>query len=270
MGIEEKYAELLERIGAMGSALVAFSGGVDSGFLLYAAKEALGPRVLGVSFEGLQFPSRESEEAHSAARRMGVPVRFLDADLTSLQAFRANTPDRCYHCKKALFSRLLEIAKGEGLAFVLDGRNADDEKDFRPGKRASAELGVKAPLAEVGFTKDEIRALSREKGLPGGDLPSLACLATRIPYGEEITRERLVRIDGAEEYLLSLGLGAVRVRDHGALARIEVSREDTGLFLDESFRRRAVSGLKERGYSWVALDLEGYRTGAMNEVLGEH
>ena len=251
MGIEEKYAELLKRIHAMGSALVAFSGGVDSGFLLYAAKEALGPRVLGVSFEGPQFPSRESREAHSAARRMGVPVRFLDEDLTSLPAFRANTPNRCYHCKKALFSRLLEIAKGEGLAFVLEGRNADDEEDFRPGKRASAELGVSAPLAEAGFTKEEIRALSREKGLPGGDLPSLACLATRIPYGEEITRERLARIDGAEEHLLSLGLGAVRVRDHGVLARIEVA------------------GLKERGYAWVALDLEGYRTGAMNEVIGE-
>jgi len=266
--MDEKYQRLLSELRALDGVVVAFSGGVDSTFLLAAASRALGERVLAVTGESASVPERELAEAVELAARIGarhrvVPTRELDDP-----GYRPNPPDRCYHCKRLLFGQLREVADLEGLAVVVEGSNADDCGDYRPGSLAATEIGVRSPLAEVGLTKQEIRELSRELGLPTWDKPAMACLASRIPYGDEITVERLGRVERAEGALRDLGIRQLRVRDHGDVARIEVPVEELSSLMDSRKRREVVEAVRRAGYRYVALDLEGYRTGAMNESLG--
>lgn len=247
--------------------LVAFSGGVDSTLLLFAAHEALGDRAVAAIGLSPTYPAREHAQALETAERIGVTVLTVETHEMEDPRYRDNPPDRCYHCKRALFSTLLALARERGLEAVLEGSNADDASDHRPGMQAADDLGVRRPLLEVGLTKEEIRQLARDRGLSVWNKPSLACLASRIPYGSAISEQRLNRIDRAEEVIRAHGIQQVRVRDHGEIARIEVAPEEIALLLKEEVRTVVVRALKESGYRYVSIDLEGYRTGAMNEVL---
>ena len=268
MDIHEKYESLKAELGALGSAAVAYSSGVDSTLLLWAAVEALGrERVLAVTATSRAFPRRERDEAAEFCRDRGIRQAEVNFDALSVAGFRNNPPDRCYHCKRALFSLFLEAAARAGAAALLEGSNADDEGDYRPGMRAVAELGVRSPLRSVGLTKDEIRRLSRELGLPTWDKPSYACLASRVAYGEPITAEKLERVERAEQFLMELGLRQVRVRIHGNLARIELLPVDIAPFMAGDAWTQARDRLKALGFDYVALDLTGYRTGSMNAAL---
>ena len=249
------------------SALVAFSGGVDSSLLLNSAIAVLGRKmVLAVTFESPLNPQRELEDAARLAADLKVAHRVIAIDPCSDAGFTANQPERCYICKKLLFSSLLEIAENEGFNAVLEGSNADDPDDYRPGLRAVKELGVCSPLLEAGLGKAEIRFLSRQAGLPTWDKPSAACLASRIPYGEEITPEKLKQVAAAEIILREMGIeGNLRVRRHGSLARIEI---DESAFKDVIARRREIEEkLRETGFSYVALDLSGFRSGSLNKSI---
>ena len=261
----------LERLRALlretRGAVVAFSAGVDSTFLLKVAHEELGERVVAVTVRSHVFPKRELDEAMAFCRAEGVRHEILDIDELDIPGFAENPPDRCYLCKKTLFERLLAFAGDNGLASVLEGSNVDDDGDYRPGRRAIRELGISSPLREVGLTKNEIRALSRQMGLPTADKPSFACLASRFPYGERITAAGLERVENAEQWLLDAGLGLtqLRVRSHGDMARIEVPPDAIPRLAASADEIAAV--LKGFGFKYVALDLLGYRTGSMNETL---
>ena len=245
--------------------VLAFSGGVDSTFLLAVLSKDPGRKVIAVTALSPTHPQQEQEAARRLARRFSVEHLEITGGEIHLEGFRTNPPDRCYHCKKHLFSKIDEIRRQEGHEVVLDGSNVDDLSDFRPGLRALKELGVRSPLQEAGLGKAEIRALSQEMGLRTWNKPSLACLASRIPYGMEITEEALTRIDRCEAFLLERVQGSVRVRYHGNLARIEVaSPAFPGLL---THREAIVEFFKQQGFAYVTLDLEGYRTGSMNEVL---
>ena len=269
MAMTEKLAHLKELLREMDGAVVAFSSGVDSTFLLRVAHEVLGERVIAATIRSQTFPKRELDEAVSFCRAEGVRHEVSDSEELDIPGFVENPPDRCYHCKRELFSRLLAFAHANGLAAVLEGSNVDDDGDYRPGRRAIKELGVRSPLHEVGLLKAEIRALSREMGLPTSDKPSFACLASRFPYGERITAEALERVERAEQWLLDAGLGLkqLRVRSHGDLARIEVPSDAIPRLAARA--EEIAAALKELGFSYVALDLQGYRTGSMNETLKE-
>jgi uncharacterized protein len=266
--IETKYQQVVGRLRAYRGVLVAFSGGVDSSLLLAAAREALGDAVLAVTARSALQPAREVGEAREVAAFLGARHRVLDTDPLANAELRANLPNRCYLCKRDLLAGLHRIAREEGLEAVVEGSNRDDLEDFRPGARAVRELEVRSPLAEAGLTKPEIYALARARGLPSRDRPPLACLASRVAYGLPLTAERLARIDAAEETLRALGLTQLRVRDHDTVARIEVPAAELARLVRPDVRAGLVERLKALGYSYVALDLEGYRSGAMNEALG--
>ena len=269
MAMTEKLAHLKELLREMDGAVVAFSSGVDSTFLLRVAHEVLGTRVIAATIRSHTFPRRELDEAVAFCRAEGVRHEVIDSEELDIPGFAENPPDRCYHCKRELFSRLLAFAHANGLAAVLEGSNLDDDGDYRPGRRAIKELGIRSPLHEAGLTKAEIRALSREMGLHTSDKPSFACLASRFPYGERITAVALERVERAEQWLLDAGLGLkqLRVRSHGDLARIEVPSDAIPRLAARA--AEVAAALKELGFSYVALDLLGYRTGSMNETLKE-
>ncbi len=264
----DKRQRLYDILREMGGVVVGFSGGVDSSYLFAAAVEVLGDRALGVTACSETFPERERREAEALARRLGGRHRLVASEELDVPGFAENPRNRCYFCKKELFARLWEVAREEGLPHVADGSNVDDRGDYRPGRQAARELGVRSPLDEAGLTKDDIRALSKEMGLPTWDKPAFACLSSRFPYGTPITREKVSQVGRAEDALWRLGLRVLRVRHHGDVARLELGPEEFERVVN-GLRDEVVRAVKGAGYTYVALDLQGYRTGAMNETLSD-
>lgn len=267
MTIHDKYRVLQENLKALGSVAVAFSSGVDSTFLLKAAQEALGDKVIAVTASSCSFPKRELEEAKAFCEKNGICQIIVESEELDIDGFRQNPKNRCYLCKHELFEKIWEIAKENGMNAVAEGSNMDDNGDYRPGLQAVAELGVTSPLRHCGLTKEEIRILSRNLGLPTWDKQSFACLSSRFVYGEEITRDKLSMVDKAEQLLLDLGFHQVRVRIHGMMARIEVEPGEFSKVLEN--REKITKEFKTYGFTYVTMDLTGYRTGSMNETLGE-
>lgn len=262
-----KFDELKRVIAELGSVAVALSGGVDSSLLLRVCHDVLGDRVVAFTARAEIFPEFELREAQQLAESLCVRQIVLDVNALEIEAIRTNPPDRCYHCKKHIFTRFREAARDLGIGNVADGANADDADDFRPGAQAARELNVRSPLKETGLSKAEIRQLSRHLGLPTWDKPSYACFASRFPYGQVITREALKKVAEAEAFLRGLGLRQCRVRHHGPVARIEAPPDEIPRLAEPQTRARITTRLKEIGYTYVALDLQGYRTGSMNEML---
>lgn len=261
-----KLARMKEEIARCGSALVAFSAGVDSTFVLAVAREVLGERAVALTAHSPAVPAAEREAARAIAARLGARHVERDSREQEDPAYVANAPDRCYHCKKELYRLCEDAARAEGLAAVLDGFNADDRRDHRPGRRAAEERGVRSPLAEAGLSKAEVRAWSEAYRLPTWDKPQMACLASRIPYGTRVTPERLAQVESAEVAIRSLGLRDVRVRHHGSIGRVEVGEAE----LEHAFARRAeiAAAVKAAGFRIAALDMEPFRSGRMNELSG--
>jgi uncharacterized protein len=264
--LQQKKAKLLDILREMGGCVIGFSGGVDSTFLLAVAARVLGKRALAVTATSETYPERELLEARALAERIGGRHRVIVSEELDIPGFAENPVDRCYHCKSELFTKLRRVAEEEGIPWVADGSNADDRGDYRPGRRALRELEVRSPLEEAGLTKADIRALSKELELPTWDKPSFACLSSRFPYGTTITREKLAIVGKAEDALRELGLRTLRVRHHGDVARIELGADEFVRVVN-GLRDEVVRRVKDAGYAYVALDLQGYRTGAMNETL---
>jgi len=259
--LASRYEALQESLRDMGRALVAFSGGVDSTFLLAVAVECLGGNVLAVTGLSPSVPAAERKEAADLARRLGARHQFIETTELARPGYVANAPDRCYFCKVELFERLGNLARTEGCAWVLDGANLDDLGDVRPGREAARQYGVRSPLVEARLTKADIRRLSQAMGLPTWEKPAMACLASRIPHGIPVTMDRLGQVERAEVALRALGFRHVRVRHHEAIARIELPPEERGRLLDPALAAGVVEQIKAAGYLYVVLDLEGYRPG---------
>jgi pyridinium-3,5-biscarboxylic acid mononucleotide sulfurtransferase len=267
MNVAEKYKKLQDMLRQMESVVVAFSGGVDSTFLLSVAKEVLGAgQVLALTATSPTYPQRELEESRVLAAELGVRQLEVESNELDIPGFAQNDRRRCYLCKQELFTVCREKARELGFEVILDGSNADDLLDYRPGREAAVQLKVRSPLLEAGLTKDEIRHLSRERKLSTWDKQPFACLSSRFPYGTEITPQRLQQVDRCENFLQQQHFHNYRVRYHGAMARIEVSVEEISRFADQALRAEVVREFREAGFTYIALDLAGYRTGSMNEV----
>ena len=261
----EKYNELIKYLKGLGKVVLAFSGGVDSTFLLRVAKEALGDNVKAVTIMSPYIPKWEIAEAKEIAKELGVQHEIIEAPI--IDSIKFNPENRCYLCKTAVFSMILSIAKKQDYNCVIDGTNLDDISDYRPGLKALKELEIKSPLLECKVTKAEIRAFSKELGLNTWDKPAYACLLTRIPYGNELKVEDFEKIENAEKYMMSIGFRAIRVRCHGDLARVEVSKNDRSKLFDEALLDTIAKKIKECGFKYVTLDLQGYRVGSFNETM---
>lgn len=266
--LEEKYSRLKSNLQNLGSLVIGFSGGVDSTLLLRVAVDVLGSKALAVIGRSATYPVREFEEAVGLAGSIGARTIIVDTEETDQLKFRENPPDRCYFCKTELFSKLHETAERENIRWIADGSNVDDTGDFRPGMKAKKEQNVVSPLQDAGLTKQEIRELSRHLGLPTWNKQSFACLSTRFPYGTPILKENLVKVDAAETVLHDLGFTSYRVRFHDErTARIEVGQPELPKLLDPLCRSTIVTELRKIGFIYITLDLQGYRTGSMNETL---
>ena len=264
--LREKYQKLLDYLKGLSSVAVAFSGGVDSTFLLKAAREALGEGAIAVTVSSRLFPERESEEARAFCEKERIRQIVIPFDALSLACFRENPRNRCYFCKREIFGKIKSVADEHQLNAVAEGSNMDDNHDYRPGMRAVSELGVKSPLRYAELWKSEIRQLSEAMGLSTWQKPSFACLASRFPYGDEISEEKLLMVERAEQYLMETGFRQFRVRIHGRMARIELLPDEFEKLMEEKARRTLTEKFKEYGFLYVTLDLQGYRTGSMNEA----
>jgi uncharacterized protein len=267
MSLEEKESKLEELLHQLAPVIVAFSGGVDSSYLAYKAHQVLGPKSLAVMAESASVPSSQRRMAEIITRQFGMAAKIIHTQELENPEYSVNSSSRCYFCKDELFGRLHSVAVEFGAKSILDGLNADDLSDFRPGRKAGQEHQIRSPLMETGLTKEEIRELSRRAGLPTADQPASACLSSRFPYGVPITEEKLKIVDEGEEALRKMGFRIFRVRHHDLLARLEFGPEDLKKALDHGMATRLLSIFKNLGYKYVTLDLEGYRTGSANEAL---
>ncbi len=270
MNLQQKYDKLKEILADSGRLLIAYSGGVDSTFLLRVTVDTLGKdKVSACIAQGPSLPQSQYDRAARLAKEMGAEMITIQADEMSDAAYLANKADRCYHCKSHLFEQLAGIAKENGFDTIACGHNFDDTKDYRPGNMAAADFGISTPLIEAELTKQDIRQLSKELNLPTAQIPASPCLASRIAYGIEITEKNLQQVEGAEEFLKSLGLVEFRVRHHGEVARIEVHPEDMPKIIAPEVREKIIEKLKQLGFKFVALDLAGFRSGSLNETLSQ-
>lgn len=263
----DKYDRLKDYLASFGSVAVAFSSGVDSTFLLYAAKEALGDHAIAVTASSCSFPERELKEAKEYCQKMGIRHFVIKSEELEIEGFSHNPKNRCYLCKHELFEKIGALAKEQGINEIAEGSNLDDNGDYRPGLQAVAELGVKSPLRHIGFIKQEIRELSQYLNIPTWNKQSFACLSSRFPYGDLINEKKLKMVDRAEQLLLDMGFHQLRVRIHGDVARIELLPEEFPKFMEEKTRLSVYKKFKEYGFSYVTLDVLGYRMGSMNETL---
>lgn len=263
----DKYDRLKDYLASFGSVAVAFSSGVDSTFLLYAAKEALGDHAIAVTASSCSFPERELNEAKEYCQKMGIRHFVIKSEELEIEGFSHNPKNRCYLCKHELFEKIGALAKEQGINEIAEGSNLDDNGDYRPGLQAVAELGVKSPLRHIGFTKQEIRELSQYLNIPTWNKQSFACLSSRFPYGDLINEKKLKMVDRAEQLLLDMGFHQLRVRIHGDVARIELLPDEFPKFMEEKTRLSVYKKFKEYGFSYVTLDVLGYRMGSMNETL---